>query len=108
MSNLKFTLHVKDTSTYLLGYSLMARVFDLSSLLAVHRAIQNGCFGHYAKRRYYLVPLSEVRSASEMMEYPGVERSYCSLESKLQLYPKGGRQLNADVLALFSNDALTR
>jgi len=105
MSNLKFTLFVADSDVSGMGYSLMARVFDPQSLLAVHRAIQSGSFGHYSKKRYFLVPLAEVQQADSLREYES-ERPFCTMKRELQMYPKGGRELSAGVLALFSNDAL--
>jgi len=70
MSNLKFTLFVAESVGFPnYGFSLLARVFDFRSLMAVHRGIQNGVFGHYSKRRYFLVPLAEVLVAEDLREY---------------------------------------
>lgn len=97
MSNSKFTLYVSDKSNPKVGTCLNARVFSSESLEAVIRGIDSGIFGHYGKKRYFLVPLGDLQLTG-LSEDPQVT----SLAHALQLFPCGGSKLvNPDVLGAF-------
>lgn len=95
-TNLKFFLELDDPK----GEMPMSpvhgvRVFDLETLLAVHRAIQRGVFGHHSKKRYHITPFNRDDRGT-------IERNGGS--NPVQLYPNGGSRLNPEILDLFSSN----
>lgn len=91
MSNSKFILFIADQECRNFNVMTGARVFSHESLMAIHRAIQNGAFGHYSKKRYFLVDITSGIHGDEPFAGPTDEKSY-------QLYPNGGKWMNAEIL----------
>lgn len=92
-SNSKFCLYVSDKTNPYFGRCLQARVFGSNSLRALVDSIEAGVFGHYSKKRYYLVPTGHLRSCGIDGFPPRSE-----LEAELQLFPNGGKTINPKVL----------
>ena len=78
-----------------MGNVVGARAFDFESLFALVDAIQKGIFGHYGKKRYYLVPLSDLDN-----EPGNFQEVY--LRSDLQIFPNGGQYVNPLVIWAFT------
>jgi hypothetical protein len=101
MQNLQFTLCVSDSNHPDQLFSLHARVFDKKTLKAVLRGIDHGVYGHYSRRRYFLMPLGEIQSVTANLLLNGEGPTVLRTSVATPLFPNGGRQMNPVIARFF-------